>query len=223
MNAPPRDWQPLDTLPPDEQEPFIIAAWELEGTKEVGEVVREAGTFWTAYGNQRVYPTHWMPLPAGPGVAPQPELALLAPMTQERFSYLLREHNQTRALTTQEIAELLTMARWALRAAPVEAPQPRPGELYETVDAAYPTVAVVAAGPPDDFCSCGHRREGHHQWGRCHGERCKCTAFVLAEEPQAIDCPVCGKSVKQVASATLSLALWQHFNWLHTAILEKEK
>ena len=28
-----------------------------------------------------------------------------------------------------------------------------------------------------------------------------------------IDCPVCGETVKQVASATLSLALWQHWNW----------
>jgi len=28
-----------------------------------------------------------------------------------------------------------------------------------------------------------------------------------------IDCPLCGVTVKQVASATLSLALWQHLNW----------
>ncbi len=28
-----------------------------------------------------------------------------------------------------------------------------------------------------------------------------------------IDCPLCGATVKQVASATLSLALWQHVNW----------
>jgi hypothetical protein len=34
---------------------------------------------------------------------------------------------------------------------------------------------------PDDSCSCGHRRETHHVWGRCHGKRCKCTGFVLAE------------------------------------------
>ena len=31
--------------------------------------------------------------------------------------------------------------------------------------------------------------------------------------PDSIDCPLCGKEVKQVASATLSLALWQHTNW----------
>lgn len=28
-----------------------------------------------------------------------------------------------------------------------------------------------------------------------------------------IDCPLCGQRVGQVASATLSLALWQHVNW----------
>ena len=33
-----------------------------------------------------------------------------------------------------------------------------------------------------DYCSCGHRREGHHIWGKCHGIRCKCTGFVLCEE-----------------------------------------
>ncbi len=29
-----------------------------------------------------------------------------------------------------------------------------------------------------------------------------------------IDCPACGVTVKQVASATLSLAIWQHWNWV---------
>lgn len=29
-----------------------------------------------------------------------------------------------------------------------------------------------------------------------------------------IACPVCGEVVKQVASATLDLALWQHYNWV---------
>lgn len=33
-----------------------------------------------------------------------------------------------------------------------------------------------------------------------------------AAEP-TIECPACGASVPQVASATLSLALWQHWNW----------
>jgi hypothetical protein len=34
---------------------------------------------------------------------------------------------------------------------------------------------------PFDMCSCGHEREGHHPWGRCHGTRCKCTGFVLGK------------------------------------------
>lgn len=27
-------------------------------------------------------------------------------------------------------------------------------------------------------CSCGHERQTHHAWGKCHGLRCKCTGFV---------------------------------------------
>ena len=30
------------------------------------------------------------------------------------------------------------------------------------------------------------------------------------------NCPLCGATVKQVASATLDLALWQHLNWVCT-------
>lgn len=37
------------------------------------------------------------------------------------------------------------------------------------------------------------------------------------EEQPTIDCPACGASVRQVASATLSLALWQHWEWVCTA------
>lgn len=33
-------------------------------------------------------------------------------------------------------------------------------------------------------------------------------------EPPEIDCPLCSTTVKQVSSATLSLALWQHVNWV---------
>lgn len=29
-----------------------------------------------------------------------------------------------------------------------------------------------------------------------------------------LTCPRCGETVKQVASATLELALWQHVNWV---------
>ncbi len=33
------------------------------------------------------------------------------------------------------------------------------------------------------------------------------------EQEPAIACPLCGETVRQVASATLDLALWQHVNW----------
>jgi len=31
---------------------------------------------------------------------------------------------------------------------------------------------------------------------------------------ETIECPACGALVPQVASATLTLALWQHWNWV---------
>ncbi len=54
--------------------------------------------------------------------------------------------------------------------------------------------------------------------GWSHGYRAGREAAAQQErarlhEPQ-IDCPLCGVTVKQVASATLSLALWQHVNWV---------
>ncbi len=54
--------------------------------------------------------------------------------------------------------------------------------------AAAQTEQILASRPsegprnPDDFCTCGHRRESHHVLGRCHGARCKCTGFVLADD-----------------------------------------
>lgn len=36
-----------------------------------------------------------------------------------------------------------------------------------------------------------------------------------------IDCPLCGTAVAQIASATLSLALWQHVNWVCKAYKAK--
>jgi hypothetical protein len=36
------------------------------------------------------------------------------------------------------------------------------------------------------------------------------------KETPEIVCPACGVTVKQVASATLDLALWQHYNWVCT-------
>jgi hypothetical protein len=40
-------------------------------------------------------------------------------------------------------------------------------------------------------------------------------ALERAEHVTRIGCPECGVMIKQVSSATLSLALWQHFNWAH--------
>ncbi len=40
---------------------------------------------------------------------------------------------------------------------------------------------------PEDFCTCGHVRESHHVWGKCHGPNCKCTGFIL--EPQEPSAP----------------------------------
>lgn len=34
------------------------------------------------------------------------------------------------------------------------------------------------------------------------------------EPAPSIDCPLCGEEVRQVSSATLSLALWQHVRWV---------
>ncbi len=38
------------------------------------------------------------------------------------------------------------------------------------------------------------------------------TARPEAGAPEVV-CPACGRTVYQVASATLGLALWQHSNW----------
>jgi hypothetical protein len=47
--------------------------------------------------------------------------------------------------------------------------------------------------------------------GRMLREQAPSPAVSVAE-PE-IECPACGETVKQVASATLSLALWQHYTW----------
>lgn len=38
-------------------------------------------------------------------------------------------------------------------------------------------------------------------------------AALAAPPPDAIACPACGDTVRQVSSATLGLALFQHWNW----------
>lgn len=48
---------------------------------------------------------------------------------------------------------------------------------------------------------------------------------MLIEKANAkpvIDCPLCGVRVEQVASATLSLALWQHVNWVCAKARQRE-
>jgi hypothetical protein len=45
---------------------------------------------------------------------------------------------------------------------------------------------------------------------------------LSANTNPAIDCPLCGVSVEQVASATLSLALWQHVNWVCAKARQRE-
>lgn len=42
-------------------------------------------------------------------------------------------------------------------------------------------------------------------------------SFVGRVAEPAIACPACGVSVRQVSSATLDLALWQHWNWTCSA------
>lgn len=50
---------------------------------------------------------------------------------------------------------------------------------------------------------------------RCADELAEAVAAVEAaqQDDPSIDCPLCGKPVRQVSSATLSLALWQHVHW----------
>lgn len=61
---------------------------------------------------------------------------------------------------------------------------------------------------------------------KSQGTECNCgyekrvqsiaSALDAAEQrglPSEIECPACGETVKQVSSATLSIALWQHWNW----------
>lgn len=55
-----------------------------------------------------------------------------------------------------------------------------------------------------DVCSCG---------GLWPCPTVRLLDMVAADEPN-IDCPLCGENVKQVSSATLSLALWQHVHWV---------
>lgn len=56
-------WQPINTAPRDGSE---FLAWIPSGYHDV-VFWHVLADHWTT-GEDRVYPTHWMPLPRGPGV-----------------------------------------------------------------------------------------------------------------------------------------------------------
>jgi hypothetical protein len=71
----------------------------------------------------------------------------------------------------------------------------------------------------DDLLKCVGFTKHYAQWGWIpveHGIIASRTDQPVpspaAQEPE-ITCPACGGIVRQTASATLSLALWQHWNW----------
>jgi hypothetical protein len=65
---------------------------------------------------------------------------------------------------------------------------------------------------PLDWCSCGHRREAHHAWGRCHSAACKCSWFVLGEEQKTAEAQV----------STLTAAL-RRYEWQPIDTAPKDK
>lgn len=62
-------------------------------------------------------------------------------------------------------------------------------------------------GFPEAICDLYHE----HSLNLC--EECV-TEQQTQETLTTINCPLCGETVKQVSSATLNLALWQHMNWV---------
>lgn len=61
-------------------------------------------------------------------------------------------------------------------------------------------------------CLSGQRTGKSDRWALTIRQAIAALTADRAAEP-TIECPACGASVPQVASATLSLALWQHWNW----------
>ena len=62
-------WQPMEMVPPDVE--FIIASWRIHDVvdgwvNDVGEAWRDGAIWFSAFGNEPIEPTHWMPLPAPP-------------------------------------------------------------------------------------------------------------------------------------------------------------
>lgn len=71
-----------------------------------------------------------------------------------------------------------------------------------------------------DFCSCGHRREGHHAWGKCHAIGCKCTDFVLSSFGQQRDSDLAFRALRLAKEATNGWACYakrqaEHDNIAH--------
>lgn len=60
------DWQPIETA--TQATEFAIGTWWTGDLREVGEIMQEWDVWYAAATNQRVYPTHWMPLPEPPPI-----------------------------------------------------------------------------------------------------------------------------------------------------------
>jgi hypothetical protein len=69
------------------------------------------------------------------------------------------------------------------------------------------TVAAGSAYPPDTSTNRELINATVTQWAD------ELEAALLALPAPTIACPACGIQVKQIASATLDIALWQHWNW----------
>ena len=74
----------------------------------------------------------------------------------------------------------------------------------------YIAALTAAPRPPEQWCAaCA---AGDHV--QCLGGRCECIHAEARPPAPTIACPACGEQVRQVSSATLDLALWQHWNWV---------
>ena len=67
----------------------------------------------------------------------------------------------------------------------------------------YPLVCII----------CEAAEDARPEW---QASRPGDTGTPGAQDVPSIHCPLCGIAVRQISSATLSLALWQHFNWMHS-------
>lgn len=99
-------WLPIETVPEDAG--FIIAAWRVHDVvdgeiTDVGEAWRDPGCSWFgAYGNDCVEPTHWMPLPDPPLAA---EAAVPRPIADSEHDAFIATTLALRAARKLEQAE----------------------------------------------------------------------------------------------------------------------